>query len=104
MPDQDTFDATAAAKAWPRCPERLIESLRAYVEGRIRPGKFLCAVLENNLGEAIGRADDDSMERLKDIYGVVYNHIPLRAWGSKAAMERWLQRRENEVVDEAPVA
>ena len=38
-------------------PKTLIDSLERYVEHHIKPGSFLRAVLENNLVEAVSRAD-----------------------------------------------
>ena len=60
----------------------VIESIRLYVEHGCDPGDFLTAVLENNLKEALGRADDYNRETIFDIVGYCYNEIPSVCWGS----------------------
>lgn len=56
-------------------------------------GDFLRAVLENNLSEAILRADDVNLRALPHIVAYVHEHLPAVAWGSKAAVDRWLSTR-----------
>ena len=70
-------------------PERLIGGLLRYALKGIRPGHFLTAVLENNLSDAIGRADDESMAALKPIVLFVYNYLPAPCWGSPDKVKEW---------------
>ena len=78
-------------------PINLKESLQRYVEHRIPPGDFLRAVLENDLMEAIGRADDINRFYLHDICSYVYNKMPLSCHGNKENVKEWLaQRKEGE--------
>lgn len=65
-----------------------------YVENRWEPGSFTTAVLENNLKEAIGRADVHSMAALKDIVMYCYWEIPGQCWGSPEKVDAWLSPRE----------
>lgn len=86
------FYPAEAARLYPACPERFIQALDRYVNFGIATGGFLRAVLENDLGEAVGRADDESLMALRPIYGVVFNCIPDPAHGSKEAVAAWLKR------------
>lgn len=74
-----------------RIPERLMISMKGYVEQRRRPGHFLSAVICNNLTEAVGRADDESLSVIADIVGWFYNKAPSDCWGSPQKMEDWLK-------------
>lgn len=68
----------------------LVEDLAAYVTQRRPMGSFLTAVLENNLAEAIGRADESSLANLFLIVAHVYNELPSTCWGSSAKVSAWL--------------
>lgn len=71
-------------------PKSVVESLDRYVNHGIEPGGFVTAVLENNLMEAIGRADHININYLKDICGHIYNNLPASCHGSPAKVEQWL--------------
>lgn len=78
------------ARAIERVPEHLRDGLLRYLDLHIRPGHFLTAVLENDLREAMGRADIGSRAGLFDLVGYLYNKAPGGAWGSKQAVKLWL--------------
>lgn len=63
-------------------PERIKRSIDAYVTHRQPVGGFLQAVLSNQLFEAVGRADNESMAALREIIQYIYNEIPAKSWGS----------------------
>lgn len=71
-------------------PERIKESLDAYVKERRPTGGFLRAVLENNLSESFATADIDNRECMFDIVGYVYNKFPVDCWGSPEKVRDWL--------------
>ena len=48
-------------------------------------------VLENDLTEAIGRADEENILILKDIVGYIFNELPMTCWGSKEKVKAWLK-------------
>jgi hypothetical protein len=75
------------------CPARFVESLRRYADQRIETGGFLRACLQNELAEAIGYADERSLEALPHIVAYLMNHMPRVAWGSQEAVNDWLARR-----------
>ena len=76
-------------------PRHTQYGLDSYVKDRQYPGSFLRALLENNLKNAVGYADDQNKENLVDIVIYCYNNIPSICWGSKEEVEAWLERRED---------
>ena len=78
---------------WEISPEMLY-SLEQYVKEHIPLGDFLTAVLENNFVEAVGRADSTNIENLPAYAAWLYNEAPLACWGSKDAVNRWLEIKE----------
>ena len=78
------------------CPQNIIESLNRYVTVRIPTGGFLRAVLENDLMEALGRADSQNKAELSAICNYVYNELPMNCWGSRERVRKWLENKENE--------
>jgi hypothetical protein len=73
-------------------PEHIMASIDRYANDKIPTGGFLRACLENNLSEAIGRADSACQAALKEIVMYIYWEIPSVCWGSKEKVEEWLKR------------
>lgn len=69
-------------------------ALDRYVNDRLPPGSFLTAVLENNLKDAVGRADSFNIINLHNIVGYIYNYAPQICWGSPAKVDAWLHGPE----------
>lgn len=63
-------------------PDHTLEALDRYVEHGYMPGDFLFSVLSNDLFGAIGRADSQNIQCMKEICQYIYNEIPSIAWGS----------------------
>jgi hypothetical protein len=72
----------------------IVESLDRYVKDRIPTGSFLRAVLENDLREAFGRADDRNIRDMFHIVSYCYNKLPGNCWGSKEVVQGWLDRKD----------
>jgi len=70
---------------------RIREALDRYVQRRIPTGDFLQAVLENNLAQSFGRADNQNRANLYDIVCYCYNEIPSACWGSPEKVRAWLR-------------
>ena len=66
------------------------ETIDNYVEKGWEPGSFVRACLENNLRDAIGRADFENQECLKDIVCYLVWCIPAKVWGSPERVEQHL--------------
>lgn len=76
--------------AWALIPEHMHESIAAYIlEGR-RPGHFLRAVLENNLAEAVGRADGDNRDALAGWVLFLVNYAPGGCWRTPERVVEWI--------------
>lgn len=77
-------------------PEHLKEGIDAWVESGRPTGSFLRAVLENDLLEAVNRADEISFANLRYIVGYLWSKCPCECWGSKKAVKEWRERKERE--------
>lgn len=73
-------------------PEHMHGSIQRYLLNGIPPGSFLTAVLENDLMEAFGRADDDNREALFEWVRFIYNYAPTGCHGSSEKVSAWISR------------
>ena len=73
-------------------PDRMRGSIVRYTDNEIPPGDFLTAVINNDLKEAVGRADDQNMLLLPNYIRWFYNYAPSGCWGFPGAMEEWISR------------
>jgi hypothetical protein len=85
-------DAASFEQSHTGVPPHLRAGLLRYVNDHRRPGGFLLAVLENDLSNAMGRADDESRAGLYAIVCWVYNEAPSTCWGSPEKVKAWLER------------
>jgi hypothetical protein len=84
---------TMDAEKYKHIPLRILENLEAYKKSQSpHPGGFLTAVLENNLVEAVHRADSDSLKALPAIVAYVWEELPGNSWGTPEKVEKWLER------------
>lgn len=97
--DRETLKAAAEGGGkfepgtrWDMVPERMRESIRAYVEERRPIGGFLTALLSNNLMNATLRADDENRAALADWVGFLYEYAPANCWGSPEIVAAWLAK------------
>jgi len=73
-------------------PEHMRGGAQRWIENGILPGSFMTAVLQNNLTEALNRADSINKERLHDIVAFFYNEAPSACWGSPEQVEEWRKK------------
>ena len=73
-------------------PEYMHGGIIRYYEKHIEPGDFLTAVIDNDLKEACGRADDTNRHHLFDYMMWFYNHAPGGTWGRQGATHDWLMK------------
>ena len=85
-------------KSYPGVRQDTIDTINNYVTKGWEPGSFVRAVLENNLMEALGRADIGNRHAIFEICGYVYNEIPSGSHGSPGKVEAWMK-----VVREKPL-
>ena len=79
-----------------KLPERLQGGVQRYIEDGIQPGDFLTAVIQNNLTETVGKADDDMIKIIPQIVGWFYNEAPAICWGSKNKMKNWILTKDTQ--------
>jgi hypothetical protein len=70
-------------------PERMRGAIVRYVEQSMPPGDFLQAVINNNLREACGRADEENKTLLAAYVMWFYNWAPSKCWGYPGAVKAW---------------
>lgn len=73
-------------------PEHTQAGMVRYVTFGILPGRFLRAVLSNDLMEAGRMADDENRRRLFDYVMFLINYAPGDCYGSPGVMQAWQQR------------
>ena len=83
-----------------RIPDYILKGIYSYVGHRLRSGDFLLAVFRNDLSEAVGRADKETLAALKEI--VIFGHmeVPSICHGSPAAVNNWLNPPENPCAEQ----
>ena len=74
-------------------PDRMMGGLLRYIEHGISPGHFLTAILENNLQEAVSRADDENMANLPAYSAYLYNEAPAGCYGSPDICRAWMEKK-----------
>jgi hypothetical protein len=88
MDERYTFDPGGGRRY--TIPGYMIDGLEDYINRHVPPGGFLRAVLENDLVEAVKRADNANMAALPAYARYLYNFAPRDAWGSPAKVKAWL--------------
>jgi hypothetical protein len=76
---------------YPTAPIHILDAITDYANNHILHGHFVTAVLENNLSEAIFRADPNSLAGLKDIVLFIHWEIPHSSHGSVEKVNAWLE-------------
>jgi len=71
-------------------PGHMQSGLYHYITKGIAPGGFLMAVLENNLRNAVGQADQVNIRAIPEYIQFLYNYAPSGCWGSEEKVDKWL--------------
>lgn len=74
-----------------------IDGLVRYAFEGVPVGDFLEAVLENNLMEAYGRADETNTYAMLQIVTFVYNYMPAPCHGSPEKVAAWIKWFEDKL-------
>lgn len=72
-----------------KVPGHLLQALVHWGQKECFTGDFLAAVLSNDLMDAVGRADENSLAAIRYITMFVYNELPRDCHGSKARVKQW---------------
>lgn len=85
---------TVTASYDEKIPATTLADLRAYLEYGREPSGFLRTLLEgHNAVVTIGFADEMNTCAIAPICKWIYNVLPQAAWGSVAAVDRWIERK-----------
>lgn len=68
-----------------------LDSLKRYVQHHCPTGSFLNAVLENNLMESLGRADEENQRDILEIVRYLHWEMPSACHGSPEKVAAWLE-------------
>ena len=79
-------------------PERMAGGIERYIKNGILPGEFLTAFLENDLMNALGRADSENIKNLTAYCVYFYNEAPANCYGSPKAVKAWCVKGGTEGV------
>ena len=63
------------------------EALEAYADKGRGLGDFLTAIVENDLFEAVSRADYYNLISLRNICSFIYTYLPASCWGNPAKVQ-----------------
>lgn len=77
-----------------KIPEEIKSSLKRYVDNKIPTGSFLQSVLENNLMNAVAKADYHNSKIISEICHYIYNTLPSNCYGSPEIVKEWLRGRK----------
>ena len=88
MTDQAQWEE-ALAKS--RIPSYMHEGISRWLTDGITPGRFLTAVLSNDLRGAFEHADDQNGKLVRDYIAFLYNHAPIGSWGSEHYFRTWAE-------------
>lgn len=77
---------------WSLIPLHMRGAVFRYIMNGIPPGSFLSAVVNNDLREAVARADDENRHALPRYVQFFYNSAPSGSWGHPDALRDWTQR------------
>ena len=83
----------AAAWAAAGAPAHLLDGFTLWVLDGVPPGSHGWAVLNNDLRESIGTADEESGDGLQRTVRALYTAAPSQSWGSADRCTRWRQHR-----------
>jgi hypothetical protein len=78
--------------------------LMNYKEYGTPLGSFLQAVLQNNLIDAMFRADEDNARDLKEILRFISDELPWSAWGGPERIKNWTNRGGLKGIEKEEVA
>lgn len=79
-------------------PKHMVMAIELYVEKGHGLGHFLHALFANDLFEAVGRADEDTLRLLSTYCSYVWNKCPSGCHGSYEIVKEWRKKKERENV------
>ena len=83
---------------WNLVPEHTRESIRLYVERHLHPGRFVYAVMCNDLMGASRHADDINRPKLADIAKFVFHYCSGDCCGDPKIVHDWLNQNHEKIA------
>ena len=77
-------------------PPYMMAALNAYIDEGVPVGRFLQAVIGNNLKDAVSRADDTNINLLPAYIVYLYNEAPSLCWGTPGSYQAWLAFKDGQ--------
>ena len=74
-------------------PKHYVASLDRYLAFGNHPGGFIRAVLNNDLFDAIQRADAEGLKNLGVLCRLVFECLDGNAWGSRNQVDEWMEHQ-----------
>jgi len=75
--------------------DHMMGALRRYIDEGLPTGHFLTAVLNNNLSEAVSRADNETLANLPAFCAYLYWEAPSQCHGSPEKVSAWIASFNN---------
>ena len=88
-----SFCVDEAHAKYPNIPMTTLKTLQRYVDTGCPTGNFMKAVLENDLFEAVNRADKENQDSLVDLVKLIFNDVPGNCHGDEEKVEAWIAQR-----------
>ena len=85
-------------------PRRMGPGIINYIDNHILPGSFLQAVFENNLVDAVGRADQENINNIAAYSNYLYWEAPTACWGSPEKVKKWVKMKNCKPVEEQDIS
>ena len=80
----------------------MADGMRRYIEDRTQPGRFLTALLCNDLIGAASAADEGNRDYLFEWAAWLYNNAPPACFGSEAKLVAWTTGARGMVRESGP--
>ena len=74
-----------------KIPELTMSGITNFIHRGAMPGGFLTSVLENNLKQTYGSADENNIVAIPSIVQYLYNNAPGICWGSPREVREWME-------------
>ena len=81
----------------------MMDAIYRYIYEGLAPGHFLTAIIDNDLCEAVARADDENLANLPAFTAYFHNEAPWICWGSPANRRAWLARFQTSTSADVPI-
>jgi hypothetical protein len=76
---------------WSLIPRRRREELARYIVNGVKPGRYLMAIVSNDLEDAYQQAiDKKEWKRVRNYMKFLYEFTPCGCWGSADYVDKWI--------------